>query len=297
MAEQRFLGAAWASAHGPGDPSRLLRWVCEAGFRGFVPGPSLRAIDWSAVHQQAREFPVRFPAVRATSILGDKVATAGLASPREAEQQVARLPIEQAVALAGRVATRLVIVEPGLVPLLGEVGPEDLGDPSIQWTPERVQALMARRKAGLDAALDAVCRCLFRLCRAHPEVTFCLTPGRSLRAVASPAALTAVFEDLSSCRLAYWHDTAVVARREQVLAEAQGLWLESFSNLCAGCSLGDARPEGVYLPPGAGGVDYPLLVSYLRRPGKAVAMCLELDPAVPANELPGMRACLEKFGL
>jgi hypothetical protein len=64
-----------------------------------------------------------------------------------------------------------------------------------------------------------------------------------------------------------------------------------------GCTLGDARPEGMYLPPGSGGVDYPLLSSYLRRGGKAISACLELDPAVAVSELPGMRACLEKFGL
>ena len=55
--------------------------------------------------------------------------------------------------------------------------------------------------------------------------------------------------------------------------------------------------DGIYLPPGAGGVDYPLVGAYLPRAGKAVVTCLELDPAVKAVELPGVRSCLQKFGL
>lgn len=297
MPAKRFLGAAWASAHGPNDPTRLARWVCEGRFAGIVPAPALRSIDWGDVAAAARDYPFALPAVRVSSILSEKPTTAGLASNRESDQKLARQAVQQAVGLAVRLATRLVILEPGIVPLLGEVDAEDLGDPSIVWTQDRAHALLARRKAGLDAALDAACRGLFALCRANPEMTFCLTPGRSLRALADPAALTAVFEDLRGCKIAYWHDTAVVARREQVFGEAQGAWLEAFSSQCAGCTLGDARPEGMYLPPGSGGVDYPLLTSYLRPAGKAVSLCLELEPAVAGAELPGVRACLDKFGL
>jgi len=297
MAVQRYLGAAWASAHGPTDPTRLLRWLLEARFRGLVPGPALRAIDWSALAASAHDLPISFPAVRASSILSEKSSTAGIASSRDADQKLAALAVDEAVLLAHQVGARVVIVEPGVVPLLGEVGPEDLGDASITWTETRAQALVARAKAGRAAALDAACRALFSYCKAHPEFTFCLTPGRSLRALASPETLAAIFEDLGNKRVAYWHDTAMVGRREQVLGEPQGRWLDDFSNRCVGCTLGDARPDGVYLPPGAGGVDYPLLTSYLRRAHKAVPVVLELDPAVAGGELPGVRACLEKFGL
>jgi hypothetical protein len=44
-------------------------------------------------------------------------------------------------------------------------------------------------------------------------------------------------------------------------------------------------------------VDYGLLASYLRPLGKGASACLELDPAIPPGELPGMGACLDKFGL
>jgi hypothetical protein len=89
----------------------------------------------------------------------------------------------------------------------------------------------------------------------------------------------------------------VVARRHQVLGEPQGDWLEKFSSICTGCTLGDATIEGLYRPPGSGGVDYPLLAAYLRRAGRALPACLELDPSVAAGELPGVHAFLDKFGL
>jgi len=150
---------------------------------------------------------------------------------------------------------------------------------------------------GRNGALDRVCRELFGICRAFPDFRFCLTTGRSLRAVADLAGLQDIFEDLGSLRLGYWHDAAVCARRQQVLGEAQGEWLETFSNRFAGFSLGDASPEGLYRPPGSGGVDYGLLASYVRRSGAPTPAVLDLDPAVAPSELSGIRACLAKYGL
>ncbi len=297
MSSQRFLGAAWASVHGPGDPVRMLRWLCEARFAGLVPSPSPRSMPFAALAQHASDYPIEFPAVRCSSILSERPNTAALGSARDGEVRVAQSAVAAACALAASVESRLVILEPGLVPLMGEVEREDLGDASYEWTKERAQALEARRKAALPAALDRVCRNLHGLARAHPEVTFCLTQSRSLLAVASLEAMQWIYEDLPNLKLGYWHDAAVCARREQVLAEPQGAWLEAFGSRCRGCNLGDARPEGLYLPPGSGVVDYGLLASYLKPLGKGASACLELDPAIPPGELPGMGACLDKFGL
>lgn len=297
MTVQRFLGASWAAVHGPADPRRLLLWVLDAGFRGVLPGPTPRTLAWSAIHRAAEGLPVAFAAVRTSSVLSEKSATAALASGKPAELELARLAVRKAIATAEAVGTDLVILEPGVVPLVGEVGAEDLGEPGRSWPPEPTKALMARRKAGLNAALDRVCRALYAICRANQDIRFCLTPGRSIRAVGGIDGLEAVFEDLSQCRLSYWHDSAVVSRREQVLGEAQGDWLERFSNRCIGCTLGDATADGIYQPPGAGGVDYPLLAAYLRRSGRVLPASLEFDPAVDATEIPGVHAFLDKFGL
>lgn len=297
MSVQRYLGAAWTAVHGPADPRRLLLWLLDQRFLGLVPGPAPRTIAWAAVSAAAFDLPVRFPAVRVTSLLTDASAHGGLASNRDADQALARTAIREAVAVARTVGARIVIVDPGLVPFFGEVGVEDLGDPQATWTPERTQAMVARRNAGLLPALDRVCRGLFDACRQFPDLKFCLTPGRSIRTVAGVDGIEAIVEDLGSSRVGYWHDAPVVARREQVLGEPQGLWLDHLSKCCFGMTLGDASNDGIYLPPGAGGVDYPLVASYLRRPHGELPASLELDPAVDRAELPGVHAFLDKFGL
>lgn len=297
MGVLRFLGAGWAAVHGPGDPRRLLIWTLENRFRGLVPEPAPRSLDWPEIAASAADLPFSFPAVRVSTPLDAKVPTAGLASTREGDVRAAVVAVQQAVATAKDVGTPVVILEPGVVPLVGEVGVEDLGEPNHTWTQDRVDAMLARRKVGLLPALDRVCRVLFDLCRRFPDIRFALTPGRSVRAVGGAEGLEAIFEDLRQCRLAYWHDAAVVARRDQVLREAQGAWLERFSNRCIGMSLGDSSNEGMQLPPGAGGVDYPLLANYLRRAAKDFPACVDLDPAVDRAELPGVHSFLDKFGL
>jgi sugar phosphate isomerase/epimerase len=297
MAVKRFLGAAWASVRGPADPNRLLTWVLEHRFAGLLAGPAPRALDWAGLAAGARDLPVRFAAVRVGSVFAERLVTAGLASSQEGERQVAMQAVQQAVGIARTLNCPQVVLEPGLVPVLGEIEAEDLGEANYRWTPERAQALLARRKVGRNPALDRACRAVHTLARAFPEIRFSLTAGRSLRAVADREALLDLFADLHQLELGYWHDAAVAARREQVLGEPQGEWLESFGNRLSGMTLGDASPDGMYLPPGAGGVDYGLCRSYLPQAGAALPVALELDPAVPSGELPGMLACLDKHGL
>ena len=235
--------------------------------------------------------------MRAGSAHSVQSATQGLASPKDDERRAAVRVIQQAVATARQLGCPTVVLEPGLVPVTGEVEAEDLGDPHVRWTPEHAQALLARRRVGRNAAVDRACRELFALGKSFPDMQFCLAAGRSLRAVADLPGLLDIFEDLRDGQLSYWHDAAVVARREQVLGEPQGEWLETLGNRCRGFGLGDATPDGIYLPPGSGGVDYGLLASYVPRSSAALPMVVDLDPAVVTSELAGIRACLDKFGL
>lgn len=297
MAVKRFLGVAWASVHGPHDPRRLLVWALEARFAGLGIAPAPRAVDWASLAQAAAGLPVEFAAVRVGSPLAETSATAGLASNQPGEVELARQAVRQAAATARLLGCRTVVFEPGLVPLLGNVDGEDLGESGRVLAPEAVQALLARRKAGRNQALQRVCREVHGLVRQFPELRFALCGGRSLRAVADRAALEDLFADLHQLPLGYWHDAAVSARREQVLGEPQGAWLETFGGRLWGISVGDASPAGMYLPPGAGGVDYGLLAGSLPRSGPGLPAVLELDPAVPPGELPGMRACLDRYGL
>lgn len=297
MPVQRFLASAWASVHGSPDPRRLLVGALEAQFAGLAASPGPRALDWAAIAAVAADLPIRFAAVRAGNPLAERSATQALASAKEGERLVARKAVQQAAALAAQLQTRLVVLDVGVVPVMGEIEAEDLGDPAFEWTKERVDAMLARRKVGRHGAVERVCRELFDLCRSFPDVDFCVAASRSLRAVGDLEALRDVFDDLAGRRLGYWHDAAVCARREQVGLEPQGEWLETFANRCRGMTLGDASPSGVYLPPGAGGVDYALLASYVPRTGPPLPAVVELDVGIPPAEMPGVRSCLDKYGL
>lgn len=297
MRENRYLGSIWASVHGPHDARRLLVWTLDARFAGLGYSPGPRPLDPAALAAAATDLPVRFPVVRVGSVLAQQPVTAGLGSAKDGERLAALSAVKGAVHSAQQFGCQLVVLEPGLVPVLGEIECDDLGDSSYAWTHERAAALLARRHVGRNPAVERACRGLFEVLRAFPDMHFALCGGRNLRAVADVAALQDIFADLHHPRLGYWHDAAVAARREQVLGEPAGQWLEEFGNRLLGMSLGDANPDGMYLPPGAGGVDYGMLTSYLPRQGRPVPMVLELDPSVAPNELAGMLACLEKHGL
>lgn len=297
MRVQRYLASAWASVHGPHDPRRLWISALEARFAGLAASPGPRPVDWAALAAAAVDLPVGVGAVRAVDPLVEPSRTTGLGAAKDGERLAAAKAVQQAVATGRVVDCPLVVLDLGVVPVFGEVEDEDLGDPQVAWTKERVDALLARRKVGRNGAVDRVCREVFALIRAFPDVAFCLTQGRSLRAVADLDALRDIFEDLGHQRLYYWHDGALAARRGQLGLEAQGEWLEAFGNRLRGMTLGDAGPDGLYLPPGAGGVDYTLLASYAPKGGHPIPGVVELDASIPPTELPGIRSCLDKYGL
>jgi sugar phosphate isomerase/epimerase len=297
MHVQRFLASAWATLHGPSEPRRLLVSVLEAQFAGLAVSPGPRTVDWAAVAAAAADLPFRFGAVRAGNPLQERSATAMLAAAKDGERDTAVRAVRQAVAVARQVRCPVVVLDPGVVPVMGEIDAEDLGDPSVQWAPPRVDALLARRRVGRNAALDRVCREVFQLIRSFPDIDFCLTQSRSLRGIADVTAVQDICEDLAHLRVGYWHDAALAARREQVGLEPQGEWLERFANRCRGMSLGDGSPDGVYLPPGAGGVDYGMLATYLPHSGAPLPVVIELDVSIPPAELPGIRSFLDKNGL
>lgn len=297
MRVQRFLASAWASVHGPHDPRRLWIAALEARFAGLAASPGPRPVDWSALAAAAADLPARFGAVRAVDPLVGTSPTVGLGAQKDGERLAAAKAAQHAVAIGRIVDCPLVVLDLGVVPVFGEIEDEDLGDPQVSWSKERVDALLARRKVGRNAAVDRVCREVFALIRAFPDVAFCLTQSRSLRAVADVAALQDVFEDLAHQRVYYWHDGALAARRAQVGLEPQGEWLERFGNRLRGMTLGDAGPDGLYLPPGAGGVDYALLASYAPKSGHPIPGVVELDASIPPTEMQGIRSCLDKFGL
>lgn len=293
----RYLSSIWASVHGPADPRRLLLWLLNQRFAGLACSPGPRPLDSRVLRAAAADLPVAFPAVRCGSVLAETPPTAGMTASKGGERDLAHAAIVAAVRDAAALGCQLVVLEPGWVPLLGEVECDDLGDPSYRWDEARAKALLARRSTGRNAAVERACRGLFEVLRAFPDMRFALTAGRSLRAVADLEALADIFADLHHPHLGYWHDAAVIARREQVLGEASGQWLEAFGSRLRGATVADASPDGMYLPPGAGAADLAMLATYLPQQGDEVPLVLELDPAVPAAEMPGLLAYLSKCGL
>lgn len=297
MYVQRFLGSAWASVHGSKDPQKLLVSLLESDFAGLAASPGPRPIQWSLVRDAAVDLPVRFGAVRVSNPLAEHSALRSLCSQSEGEREVAHRAIRDAIACAQTLGSNTVVLDLGVVGVTGDIEAEDLGERNYEWTHERAHALLARRKVARNAFVDRACRELFSVIKSFPDMHLCVVQGRSLRSVLDLDAMRDIVEDLGGRRLGYWHDAAICARREQILAEPQGEWLESFGNRLKGMTLGDASGDGMYLPPGSGGVDYGLCASYVPRTGNAFPVVLELDLSVAPGEMAGMRSCLDKYGL
>lgn len=294
MAVERFLGGAWAMLHGPTEPRGLLTWVLDRGFAGVVPAPGPRPVEWRRLREALVGLPVRVPAVRVSGLVDPKqIAEAGLCSNNAADVESAVAAVAGAVALARDLGCETVVLEPGVLRWT-EPGPVDLAETRF---PHSAMVALEARRADLNTSLDAACRNLHYLARAFPETRFCLTPSRHVAGLGEVVALGAIFEDLSRERLYYWHDTAAVACRQAHLGEAPGEFLEKFAKRLAGITLGDREGGRVYLPPGTGGVDYPLLSNYRQRSARALPAVVELDLGVTPEDLPGIHAFLNKFGL
>jgi hypothetical protein len=222
----------------------------------------------------------------------------GLASRNRGDVLAARTGIQDAVDRARRLGLGRVLLEPGAVISVGERGPVDLADSHAGWTPERAADQARRRDAGLDAALDVVCRALHDLCRSNPDMEFSLVASRTVDGVGTPRGLAAVFEDLAGRKLSYWHEAAIAACRQVRLGEPQGEWLERFAPRLRGLTASDFADGVLHMPPGSGLVDYPLVANYvpLASPGP-FPVVVELDPGVPPQEIPGVHSFLDKAGL
>ena len=227
----------------------------------------------------------------------ERRADAGLASTNAGDRDVALRIIGDAAALATRLECDRVLLEPGIVRVVGDAGPTDLGDAARPLSVDVAASQIARRNAAMNAGLDAACRSLFVLTRRHPDTTFCLMPSRSVFGLGEPAALEFLFEDLKRTKLRYWHDAAIAARRHEVLGTDQGLWLERFGSRMEGVTASDTADGVLHLPPGSGRVDYPLLASYTAPLARHFPVLVDLDPAVAQNEISGVHAFLDKMGL
>ncbi len=299
MSVLRAVGGGWLSVHAPNQPKAMWLWLLERGFRGVLPSPGPRSVDWRALAAARDSLPASIVAVSAggtTTPLRDR-PEGGLASANESDRNLAFAGLRNAVDLAVAIGVTQVIFEPGLVRVPGEPGPTDISDSTVGWTPDKAAAWMVRRNAVRDRSLDAACRFLHKLCKSFPDMKFCLAGGADLLALGEPSALAAIFADLRGLGLGYWHDAPVAARREELLGVPQGEWLHAFADRLVGMTVSDSCEGSLYALPGSGRVDYPLLGSYKLRRARALPVVLELDAGIEPTELPGALAFLDKFGL
>ncbi len=298
MNAERYIGANWPAVHGPSEPRELAIWLLDRGFHGLQPAPSPRPLNWRRLRDSIQDLPFSLAALRLDPIdAGSAAQSSGIGSAHEGTRKAAQQALLTGMQQAASLGINRLVLEPGLVPVADEVGPENLADPGLAWTEDLAASQRARRRSRLESALDQSCRSLHWACSQMPEMELALTGSRSVFGLGEPEGLEAIFEDLSSCRLGYWHDTALTARRQEVLGEEQGDWLDRFSPRTLGISLGDSGDGRLDLPPGSGLVDYPLLSSYWRHAGIKPTLVVELSPSVEQGEIPGVHAFLTKFGL
>lgn len=299
MPVTRYLGAGWAAVHGPTDARALAVAVLDQGFRGLLPGPAARPVDWQGLRALSREMGFGLGGTwrLAAQTEAEDRPDRGLGSRNRGDVASAVTAIRGAIDRARRLGLSRLILEPGAVRMPGEAGPLDLADSDLGWTLDRARAQAARRDALLDAALDVACRALHGIGREHPEIELCLNASRTVDGIGTLRGLEAVFEDLSSQRLGYWHEAAITACRMDRLGEPQGAWLERFAGRMRGLTVSDWADGRLHLPPGSGLVDYPLVANYVPVATGSFPVVVDLDPGVSPGEIPGVHSFLDKFGL
>lgn len=293
-----MLGGSWLAWQAPRDLNALCVRALEAGFDGPMPGPTEPQVDWDQLLPCFDQLPIRVDAVRAhapAATDGEPAVRFAALSP--VERGRAWSAISTCASQAERLRIRTVVLEPGRVEVDGERTASDLGDRSITWNEARVQTLRQRFAARRERHLDLAIRALHALLQIHSEMHFALTGSFDLLGLGEPGALVCILEDLHSPRLSYWHDCGVAWRRQLAGLEPHGHWLDLLHKWLGGVTWSDATASEVLLPPGAGGVDYSLVASYIKRLRGGLPGVVELHPSLGAQDVRNARSSLRRFGV
>jgi hypothetical protein len=219
-----------------------------------------------------------------------------LADAVERDRRREMAAIVTAHQLGLQLQTPVVIADLGLVPQVA-TGNTDLAARGEPIGSDALASLRMRYLTHRDPGLDRAVRACHELLGACPTLHLALTGSFDLLGLGEPGALQACLEDLKQPRLGYWHDTGVAARREVAGLEPAGAWLEGLHKWLWGFTLSDSIHGEVLLPPGSGGVDYPLLASYMMKTHGPPPCVVEVDPGMSEVDVRWARACLRKFGL
>lgn len=271
--------AGWAGA---------ARELVDLGFRGIaLDGPALHpdAADAGRVVRAARAHVVALfaPAGRRETVSAPD-AGGGLVSPREELRTVAVAAALAAADAANAARTGLVVVRPGEVPVV-DAAREDrwterLGrEGSTSELRAEAAAAAAEMRGDRTRFLEALCRSLFALSRARPEVTWLLETPSTAAGLPTPAEAEHVFDDLRGRRLAWWHDPAHAARLGMLGLVDPGEWLARLGPRTRGMTISDWSPSGGRTPPGTGLVAWDALRD---QASPSWVRVLRLEPEYPA---------------
>jgi sugar phosphate isomerase/epimerase len=292
------FSTAWnAGRHAGWAPA--VAEVLSLGVDGVaLDGPALQsdAAEAARVRRAAKRplvalfapAPVRDPA--------SPVAAGGLVAVLADGRTEALAPALAAALAAGRAAlvagTDVVVLRPGTIPVL-DGGRED------RWVErlarEGLTDALAAEVAAAAAALvpdrprflEALCRSVWNLSRALPDVTWCVESPVSLAGLPFPAEIESFLSELRGRKAAFWLDTAHAARLGALGAADPREWIARAGGAVRGVTISDWAPPafgggggagGGRLPPGAGLVDWASLRGQMV---PSMSRVLRLPPEVP----------------
>lgn len=147
-----------------------------------------------------------------------------------------------------------------------------------------IQAFVHRAQRKSQRQLEHLCRSIHSLLVQFPETRVAVETGPHLGDLLHHEALGWVLDDLAKYGLGYWHDTGTIHLRERCGLPGQGPWLDAYAARLCGIHLQDGAGLEGGMPPGAGEVDFQLLVEYLPTTAERV---LEIDPRHGRTEILG----------
>ena len=273
----------------------MLIAALELGSDSLVPAPGSRPIDWAGLVPVLEDLPLRIPAIRIDPIIGAQEGS--LASSNLEEVALLWPRVKRSAEIGKALNCPLLILELPRVQLIGEApSGTELSDCMDGIDADSFQALAARIAAERDRLLENCCRNLFRLCQDFPEFRFCLTEPSDLCAISDTVEIELILTDLSRFEIGYWHRPALVAFREHLGGIGHGESLEMLRKYLLGSDLSDFDAQGLQALPGAGRVDYGLLLPHMRGLTRSLPAVLELSPQHRCPEMRQALGYLENMG-
>lgn len=293
-AQKASLGSSWISVHQRGDAVAIAESVLELGFSGIQPGPAPKDLPLDQLLELRRSHPFELgPCLRAAPLMAvEKRLDAGLANSQANVRAEAIDAVSAVVQRASALRIDQILIEPGRARTTLELPSYDVLDPTSD---DEDPTLEGRIGSAREAALEQVCRSLHTLSRQHPETTFCLTASRARDGLGRIEILQAIFEDLPRCRLAYWHEAALVAGLEERHGVPQSAWFDALGRYLVGATISDWADGRVHLPVGSGRVDVPGVFDALGRGQSGRSAVVELDPEFGPDEARHAAAIVQSY--